>query len=132
MDHKVNHLQMIQGIISRMGQNSFLLKGWAITLVAALFALSGQGAREEFLLFAYVPILIFWVLDAYYLRQERMYIHLYDYVRKKDDKDIDYNMNLDQLPVESSKLFVVFLSKTILVFYLPITILIVLAMLFLP
>ena len=40
MDKKINHLQMIQGVISRMASNSFALKGWAVTLVAGIFALA--------------------------------------------------------------------------------------------
>jgi hypothetical protein len=35
-DRRKDHLQMIQGIIYRMAQNSFQLKGWTVTLAAAL------------------------------------------------------------------------------------------------
>ena len=31
MDNKIKHLEMIEAIIERMANNSFLLKGWAIT-----------------------------------------------------------------------------------------------------
>ncbi len=132
MDRKINHLQMIQSVIARMGQNSFFLKGWAVTLVAALFALSNLGARDEFLIFACLPILIFWILDAYYLRQERLFILLYNHVRQKDEQEIDYNMNTGQLSVKHSPLFMVILSKTILLFYLPILLLIGIAMFLFP
>ncbi|MFQ3543711.1 hypothetical protein Q7A53_06470 [Halobacillus rhizosphaerae] len=132
MDRKVNHLQMIQSVIARMGQNSFFLKGWAVTLVAALFALSNQGARVEFLIFACLPILIFWILDAYYLRQERLFILLYNFVRQKDEQEIDYNMNTSQLSVKHPPLFMVILSRTILLFYLPILLLIGIAMFLFP
>ena len=37
MSHKYEHLKMIQGIINRLSQNSFLLKGWSVILVSALF-----------------------------------------------------------------------------------------------
>ena len=37
MDRKMKHLEMIQGVISRMANNSFMLKGWAVTLVAGIF-----------------------------------------------------------------------------------------------
>ena len=37
---KLKHLEFIQGIITRMANNSFMLKGWAVTLVAGIFALS--------------------------------------------------------------------------------------------
>ena len=56
MDNKVNHLEMIQGVISRMASNSFALKGWAVTLVAGIFALSSKDADKliEVLMLAHV------------------------------------------------------------------------------
>ena len=32
MDRKMKHIEMIQGVISRMTRNSFMLKGWTITV----------------------------------------------------------------------------------------------------
>ena len=40
MQSKLAHLQLVQAVITRMGSNSFLLKAWSVTLVAALFALA--------------------------------------------------------------------------------------------
>ena len=34
---------MIQAVITRMGRNPFLVRGWSITLVAVLFALPAAG-----------------------------------------------------------------------------------------
>ena len=82
MDNKVNHLEMIQGVISRMASNSFALKGWAVTLVAGIFALSSKDADKLYFLVAYIPIVVFWGLDAYYLLQERLYRALYNSVLK--------------------------------------------------
>ena len=59
MDNKVNHLEMIQGVISRMASNSFALKGWAVTLVAGIFALSSKDADKLYFLVAYIPIIVF-------------------------------------------------------------------------
>ena len=42
MDKKIKHLEMIQGVINRMASNSFLLKGWTVVLVSALFALAAN------------------------------------------------------------------------------------------
>ena len=46
MENKLKHLEMIQGIINRMASNSFALKGWSVTLVAGIFALSSKDANE--------------------------------------------------------------------------------------
>lgn len=72
------HLELIQSIITRMATNSFLLKGWSVSLCVAFFALSSTDARPGFAILAYVPILMFWGLDAYYLCQERLHRKLYD------------------------------------------------------
>ena len=54
---------MIQGIINRMASNSFALKGWAVTLVAGIFALASKDTDKIYFLIAYVPIVVFWFLD---------------------------------------------------------------------
>ena len=90
---KENHLQMIQAIIERMATNSFHLKGWTITLVAALFALSASDSSPSFLYLAYFPAIAFFVLDAFYLHQEKLFRALYDHVRSKADEEIDYSMD---------------------------------------
>lgn len=79
-DSKIKHLELIQGVISRLAENSFLLKGWNVTLVAALFALAAQGTDITFAFIAPFAALAFWGLDAYYLRQERLYRQLYEEV----------------------------------------------------
>ncbi len=91
---KLKHLEMIQVVINRMANNSFLLKGWSVTLTAALFALAAKGSNPVFILLAWVPALMFWGLDGYYLRQERLFRKIYDKVRKiKDDSGIDFSMD---------------------------------------
>ena len=73
MDKKLKHLELVQGVINRMANNSFMLKGWAVTLVAGIFALAGKDTDKLYFLAAYVPVLVFWGLDAYYLLQERLF-----------------------------------------------------------
>lgn len=92
MENKIRHLEMIQGIINRMAGNSFMLKGWAVTLVAGIFALASKDADKMYFLVAYIPILVFWGLDGFYLCQERLYRLLYDEVREKADTAIDFSM----------------------------------------
>lgn len=78
MDEKTAHLGMIQVVITRMGANSFVLKGWNVTLVSALFALSVKDSNTRFIMIAFLPVLTFWMLDAYYLHQERLFRKLYE------------------------------------------------------
>lgn len=83
-DLKLKHLETIQSTIDRLAQNSFTIKGWSITLVSVVFALlATQNAAEQLILIALIPALIFWGLDAFYLRQERLYRKLYEAVAQQ-------------------------------------------------
>ena len=56
MDNKIKLLEMIQSVITRMANNSFLLKGWAVTLVSAMFALSVKESDKRFFLIALMAL----------------------------------------------------------------------------
>lgn len=100
MENKQKHLEFIQAVINRMAGNSFLLKGWAITLVAALFALSAKDTNQSYIFIAYFPVIIFWILDGYFLSQERLFSDLYNHVRKLDEKEIDFSMDTSEYKKE--------------------------------
>jgi hypothetical protein len=75
---RLKHLDAIQGVISRLSQNSFTIRGWSVTLVSVVFAiLSTNDTAPGLVLVTLLPALIFWWLDAYYLRQERLFRRLY-------------------------------------------------------
>lgn len=93
MEAKLKHLEFIQNVITRMNSNSFLIKGWAITLVSALFALAAKDANINYVLISYIVIPVFWVLDGFYISRERQYRDLYSDVAKKPENDIDFNMD---------------------------------------
>lgn len=71
-------VDIIQEIIKRMASNSFMLKGWSVLVVSVALLLKGENKYNA--LIAYVPALVFWILDSYFLRQERFYRKLYDWV----------------------------------------------------
>ena len=120
MENKRKHLEFIQAIISRMASNSFLLKGWCLTLVTALIALSLNDSNKCYILATYFPIVAFWVLDGYFLSQERLFRDLYDFVRSLDDETINFCM--DTTPYKKkcrNKWLCSMLSNTLLIFYTP-------------
>jgi len=96
-EKKIKHLEMIEAIIERMAKNSFVLKGWAMTLVVAVSTLASQGSSKKFMLLAFIPILGFWALDAFYVQQERRFKQLYKNVVAKSDKDIDFSMDTSKV-----------------------------------
>ncbi len=87
MESKLKHLEFIQNLINRFNGNGFLIKGWAVTLVAALFALATKDANERYLFVTYMATIVFWLLDAYYLSQERQYRCLYNQVAIQSETD---------------------------------------------
>ena len=133
MENKHKHLEFIQGIIERMARNSFALKGWAVTLVAGIFALASKDSEKLYFLIAYVPIIIFWGLDSFYLMKERLFRSLYDRIRLMDEESIDFSMKTtnEERNMGKNKWFNCLISKTEAYFYLPLA-LIVSAIIFLP
>ena len=116
-ENKIKHLEFIQLTITRMNVNSFLVKGWLVTLVAAIFVLSQKDANVQFLWFAPFATILFWILDTFFLVTERKYRSLYDDVRKKDESQIDYSMDTTQYEGGRNSFFMCLLSITLLLFY---------------
>jgi hypothetical protein len=117
MDKTIAHLGFIQGIISRMGSNSFLLKGWSVTLVAAIFALSAKDADHKFVLLAYFPVIVFWLLDAYFLHQEKMFRKLYEEVANLRLSSDHFSLGTEVVRKKVSSYTVVLFSKTLITFH---------------
>lgn len=97
---------MIQGVIIRVASNAFSLKAMAVTIAAAMIAFAGAGSSgmEIFPLAGLLPVLLFWIMDAQYLRVEKCYRCLYDAVRNNsfDDK---FSMDYKPFKKDVEKLF---------------------------
>lgn len=121
MENKRKHLEFIQTIISRMSGNLFFLRGWTITLITGLFALSAaKGSYDGYILLAFFLLAIFWILDGYFLAQERRFRYLYDDVRKLDEDRIDFSMETKKYQSEWKNTWLgSMLSTTLLWFYIP-------------
>jgi len=117
VERKLKHLEFIQGVINRLSTNSFLLKGWSVVLVSALFALSANNANVRFIMLAYIPAIVFWGLDGYFLSTERNYRRHYEHVRTKDPKDIDFSMDTGDVQSGFNEWVSATLSKTLIPFH---------------
>ena len=113
------HLQMIQGVVTRMGTNSFLLKGWGVILVAGLLALAANTDEDtSILMVTCFPILAFWGLDGYYIRKERQFRDLYNHVRKNETTPLDYDLDINISEEARKQTWVkAVISPTLSVFY---------------
>jgi len=113
---KLEHLKMLQAVITRMAGNSFQVKTWCVTLTSALLALSAKDA-PKMVFVAYLPVLMFWWLDAFFLRQERLFRELYDHVRTSDQEESDFSMKTLGKASQVDSQFKVACSKTLGWFY---------------
>ena len=87
-DHR-KHLEFIQAVIARMANNTFLIRGWSVALISALFALAAKDSNKSFVAVSYFPCVMFWFLDGYYLSQERKFRSKYNSIRSSPKNDFD-------------------------------------------
>ena len=130
MEKRLAHLEMIQGVVNRLASNSFMLKGWTVVLVSALFALTAGEGRVYFVYLAFLPAIAFWVLDGYFLWQERLFRALYDHVRRLKEEDVDFSMNTSIVKDKVKPWFAVIFSITRLIFHGIVVCAIIIVMLF--
>ena len=128
MENKRKHLELIQGVINRLAQSSFLLKGWSVILVSSLFALAAKDRNPLFVYLAYLPTLSFWALDASFLHQERLFRALYESVRQKEEDRIDFGMSTVSVEGGVSSWPRVVVSRTLLLFHGTLVVAVVLIM----
>lgn len=103
MDDKIEmeeihkEIDLIQSCINRMAQNSFMLKGWLVTLYAVILGLLPENVNIWLLCAVLITITIsFWYLDAFFLRTERIYRNIYEWVlreRPQGNRELLYDLN---------------------------------------
>jgi hypothetical protein len=119
MEAKMKHLELIQGVINRMSGSLFYLKGWTITLIAAISAISQKDASQDYFYIALFPVAIFWIMDGYFLSHERMFRDLYEDVAKiKNDSDVTFSMDIREYKKLAKNTWTgAMFSKTLYIFY---------------
>lgn len=129
----VKHLEMIQGVINRLGLKSFLVKGASIVFVVTsqvlfcsfLFSafhkdvsIPEEGAIGLIAAAGVLILLIigFWILDGFFLWLERLFRYHYDAIRKQDDTDFNMDVGIHRIKPFSSWGSAIF-SVTLVIFY---------------
>ena len=113
----IKHLEIIQGVINRLANNSFLIKSWSMTIisVAILFISRNQNFSEYIILSFLIPVFGFWILDGYFLWQERIFRGIYNDVRKQESTNFEMTISHQMKKIKwVNSIF----SKTLNVFYL--------------
>lgn len=129
-DQHVKHLEMIQSVVARLGSNAFLIKGWAITVAGALVAFAVDRDQWELAATSLVPTMLFWILDTSFLRNERLFRHLFARVANGQEspffmgatskpyvKQVKEEVASHKAREDVSSRFGTFWSETLLVFY---------------
>lgn len=123
----IEELKLIESCIERMARNSFLIKGWSISIFVAILALLPESIEIVFVCVAGIlATCIFWSLDAYYLQLERLFRLKYQWVinyRKSTYAYLyDLNPNNKEMRYSDSddthiSFWKVFFSKSLLLMY---------------
>jgi len=117
-DRQIKHLEFIQSVISRLSTDSFLMKGWAVTVSGAIFGFAADHKEWGVALVGLVPVAAFWFLDVYFVRKERQFRTLYDEVRVQRPEIPILSMNVTLVePKARHHWFRVTTSVTLLPFY---------------
>jgi hypothetical protein len=118
------HLELVQAVITRQAGNSFAIKTWAVTLITILAALATKDGDIRLAIPLLLPAVCFWGLDAYYLRQERLFRKLYGKIAAQDALIPPFSMDTRPVVPEVDKLSIVAWSPTVRWLHLPILILV--------
>lgn len=91
-------IDLIQSCINRMAQNSFVVKGWMISLVAVIIALLPEKIDIDIrvlCVLAFAVTLCFWYLDAFFLKTEKLYRWKYAWVIQNRPNTLDFAYDLN-------------------------------------
>ena len=116
------YFKIIQNTITRMSQNSFLIKAWTITIIASLTILILSISNIIVLTILIGVVIIFWIFDSNYLKLERQYRSLYEKIVAEYNSEQKNNIKLFDMQISSSlrvkrDLLKAMISKSELLFY---------------
>jgi len=120
-----SYLNMIQAVISHMASNSFLVKGWAITIISAILSLAAAKKLNSCIYFMAVAVTIaFCIIDCFYLKTERLYRNLYNKVVNEGIEDLRkvkfFDLDTSNCKDKNTKPINVFFSNSIWPLYITI------------
>ncbi|RVZ39911.1 hypothetical protein EC518_04285 [Helicobacter pylori] len=79
----IEELKILQGVINRMAQNSLECKKWTLALAVGVLSLKIEAISNSYgLCVLGVLLACFYLLDVYYLTQERLFREQYQWLIK--------------------------------------------------
>ena len=132
---RIEHLKLVQIVISRLAGNSFALRVGVSPAIGAVVTAAVVISQEFLVLVALLVVITFWYLDAFYLAQERAFRALYDFVRKGNGQAFGSESYFSMVHVTprgfSRQILKTMSTTTLCVFYIPLISVIVAVFLFL-
>jgi len=86
-DPRIDHLQLLQGVVNRLSNAQYILKGWAVAVVVAVLGFAFRDKDTLFALAAFAPLATFLAFDLYLLHKEHRYRDYFDQVRMSEAND---------------------------------------------
>jgi len=132
-------IDLVQGVIERMASNSFNIKAWTIAVVGGVMALAGNvffpaadepvnaAAALGLNIFLLLVVLVFWYLDGFFLKTEKLYRNLYRWILDYRLQTEAYLYDLDtftrevdgkETRITAPSVLCAMLSKTLWPFYI--------------
>lgn len=119
MEDKRTYLSFIQAIVSRLSDHCKAIKMGTVTFLAGAVAylaahLDNVQLSWKVITCYAVIIVVLWILDAYYLRQERLFRKLYNEASEiNNPSQFTYKMDVEPLKSKVSGLHRIMFSITI-------------------
>lgn len=108
---------MIDIVVVRMTWGSRLVKLWSALLATALMVVATEPGLARFAWLALFMAIAFWVLDAHYLRQRRLFVATRRRVEEMPEAQVDYSMDTTVVDDEESAWGSVLLSPPAWMFH---------------
>lgn len=115
-------LGYVQEIIKRMAGNSLFIKGWSMSLTGVMLAISKKDVSNDYITQLWLAILLFnllfSILDAYYLKQERLFRN--EYNRKVEgisDPELKENLKIISTTKAKASMCSTYFSISVIPFY---------------
>lgn len=134
-DILLKEIDLIQNCIQRMAKNSFVVKGWLVSLFAVIVALLPEKFDITCLsISGFLTVMCFWYMDGFFLKIETLYRWKYEWVIKKrlscDDYKFDLNPYNENMWLADSKgntkrepsILAKMFSKTLIPLYFPLSV----------
>ena len=123
---RIEHLKLIQAVIARLARHSFAVKSLAVAAAAALITFTA-ATETPVAVIGGAALLPLWWLDATYLRQERRFRSLYDFVRAEPAAEFGarqyFSMDVSIPRIRDESILQVAVRLSHLLVYLPLLVL---------